>query len=300
MLGLRSFSYILLSSSGVPDEIIAGSVAGGLTVLILIGLLLLAVILKRWEIIILSLFYARLFFFLFLPGSASSPCFSPSSDWAGDVGTPDSEDSTSPFFCRKSVHYCSNCFHRITVWYWDFSPHIQWLRDCPGSRFSGDLFPRKIKKYLTPDKGDIGATMNIFISVTPDTRCSLTCFHGHLLHAVVISPPHPFTKLRGFSRFRQSLWRAFKIKRRKKNWKKIDVSLTRGTIRVTPSVLYPYLPRPGGKFWVRDQVTLVLNAPHSHSSAQITNVLFWLILFYWRDGLCCKGGTARSLPPFPK
>lgn len=33
--------------AGVPDEIIAGSVAGGLTVLILIGILLLAVILKR-------------------------------------------------------------------------------------------------------------------------------------------------------------------------------------------------------------------------------------------------------------
>lgn len=48
------------------------------------------------------------------------------------------------------------------------------------------------KKTLRRSKGDIGATMNIFISVTPDTRCSLTCFHGHLLHAVVISPPHPF------------------------------------------------------------------------------------------------------------
>ena len=57
------------------------------------------------------------------------------------------------FFCRKNVHYCSNCFHRITVWYWDFPPHIQWLRDYPGSRFSGDLFSRKIKKDLTPVQG---------------------------------------------------------------------------------------------------------------------------------------------------
>lgn len=148
-------------------------------------------------------------------GSASSPCFSPSSDWAGAVGTPDSEDSTSPFFCRKSVHYCSNCFHRITA-----------------------IFSQgRSKNTLRRSKDDIGATMNIFISVTPDTRCSLTCFHGHLLQAVVISPPHPFTKLRGFSHFRQSLWRAFKIKRRKKNRKKFDVSLTRGTIGVTPSLV---------------------------------------------------------------
>ena len=87
------------------------------------------------------------------PGVSEFPLFHPSSDWAGAVGTPDSEDSTSPFFCRKSVHYCSNCFHRITVWYWDFPPHIQWLRDYPGSRFSGDLFVRKIKKDLTPVQG---------------------------------------------------------------------------------------------------------------------------------------------------
>ena len=149
------------------------------------------------------------------PGVSEFPLFHPSSDWAGAVGTPDSEDSTSPFFCRKSVHYCSNCFHRITA-----------------------IFSQgRSKNTLRRSKGDIGATMNIFISVTPDTRCSLTCFHGHLLQAVVISPPHPFTKLRGFSHFRQSLWRAFKIKRRKKNRKKFDVSLTRGTIGVTPSLV---------------------------------------------------------------
>ena len=143
--------------------------------------------------------------------------------------------------------------------------------------------------------------MNIFISVTPDTRCSLTCFHGHLLQVVVIPPPHPFTKLRGFSRFRKSLWRAFKIKRRKKNRKKIDVSLTRETIGVTPSLVpIPSTARRKVLGSRSSDACFECASPHSHSSAQLTNVLFWLILFYLRDGLCCKGETARSLPPFPK
>ena len=136
------------------------------------------------------------------------------------------------FFCRKNVHYCSNCFivllfdienfHRIFS-DWGITQGVD----------SPEIFSQgRSKQTLRRSKGDIGATMNIFISVTPDTRCSLTCFHGHLLHAVVISPPHPFTKLRGFSRFQKSLWRVFKIKRRKKkpkkNWCQLDARDHRG------------------------------------------------------------------------